>query len=392
MLGPHTLALGALLISAALAIWESLATERIADFTEALIEEDDRDGGRLFDTWVPQVEAADNEVMARITGDVIAADIVELDQKARVIQPEPIALEKTVIPKIKHGIQVTEAMMDLLMRIEANIATARDRQMFDNWVVRQLRRLLNGIRDRRELMLAGMLVDDWDYDRWGIKASNVSWGMPSALKITVSPAWSNTGSATPVADIEDAIQTAEDDYGESYDTIVFTRAAFDEMVATDEFKARAQAWFQLNFVSGTFPTANRNDMQGIAQNVLSRRGQDGGLRPMNIIIYNKRTKTEDADGGLTNVRFLPDDAVILTDSANIGDAMAWDFANATVLETMPGVVPALIGGFDGGMQSGPVGYATAGDAHGNPPGQLLWAVQRGFPRKQRLSANAVLRT
>lgn len=373
-------------------MWESLATERITGIWEALIEEDVRDAGRLFDTWVPLQEAADNEVMVRVTGNVIAADLIELDQKARIIQPQKLALEKTVIPKIKHGMSVDETMQELLQRINVAMATTRDKTVFDNWIAGGLRRLLNGIRDRRELILAGMLVDDWDYNRMGIQASNVSFGTPTALKVTTSPAWSNAGSATPITDIEGILQTAEDTYGELYDTLVMTRATWTEFVNTTEFKDRAQAWFQLNFASGTFPAGSRDSQMMLAENILQRRNNDGSPRPMKFIIYNKKTQIEAGDASLTPTQFLPDGAVILADSADFGSSQGWDFANAIVLETLPGNVPLLIGSFPDGPTSGPLAYSTGADPHGNPPGQLMWAVQRGFPRKHRLSVNAVLQT
>jgi hypothetical protein len=82
--------------------------------------------------------------------------------------------------------------------------------------------------------------------------------------------------------------------------------------------------------------------------------------------------------------------VILADSSDFGNQEAWDFANGRVMETMDGLVPDIIGGGFGGTREGPVSYATAGNPQGNPPGQVLWAVQRGFPRKHRESANAVI--
>jgi hypothetical protein len=269
--------------------WEPLATERITAIMEELIQQDVRLGGRLFDTWIPQVPAADGEIMLRITGEVIAADIIQMDQEAVVRAPEPMRTTQSAIPKLKHGRMISEEMLDLLDRISQNIATSRDRSLFDNWVARSLQRLLDGIRDRRELLYTSMLIDDGDYDRFGIKFTNLSWGTPADLK-TAPTVWSDAANAMPISNLETLMQTAEDTYGEMYDTIVMTRQGFNEMSATAEFKARAQAWFQLQFATGTFPTGNRQAMQQIAEAMLAQPGQDGNRRPLTLIVYNKKTK------------------------------------------------------------------------------------------------------
>jgi len=365
--------------------WSAIAAERITAILEELTQVDDRDGGRLFDSWIPAVPAADGEVMLHITGNVIAADIIQLDQQCVIRQPEPIRTSQTAIPKIKHGQMIGEYQIDLLDRLDRNLATTGDRRAFDNYVVRSLNRLLAGVRDRRELLYSAMLCDDLDYNRFGIIMSNVTWGMPATLKVTAGIAWSNPATATPISDLEALLQAGEDTYGEQYDTVVMTRQGFDEMAATDEFIERSQAWFQLQFATGTFPTGNRNAMSQLAENILSSPG-----RRVMIQVYNKRTYLEAGDGALSTAQFLPDDKVILADSRDFGSAEPWDFANADVIETKRGMVPSLIGEEFAESIPGPVAYATAGDPNGDPPGQVLYAVQRGWPRKHRQSANAVL--
>ncbi len=369
--------------------YSPLATERITAIMRELEQEDDRDGGRLFDSWVPAVPASDGEIMLHISGDVVAADIIQMDQAAVIRAPEPMRTTQVAIPKLKHGHLISEAMIELFSRISQNFATTRDRSVFDNYVAGRLRWLLAGIRDRRELILAGMLIDDFDYNRFGIIMSNVTWGKPSALKSTVT-VWSNTGAATPLADIEGMIETAEDDYGKMYDTVVLTRQGLAEMMATDEFTDRAEAWIRMQLAGGTLPAGTEATTRGEGQlrgeQILTRSLR----RPIRFIVYNKRTKLEAGDGSKSTAQFLPDDKVLLLDSGDLGDAMTWDFGNAVVVETMPGMVPQLIDGDFEGEQEGPVAYATGGDPQGNPPGQVLWACQRGWPRLHDEAANAVL--
>lgn len=376
--------------------WNALATERINRIVAGLETADDADGGRLFNQIIPTRDASDMEIILRLgPSRPIAADIIQMDQAARVIRGDAPETIQSVIPKLKHGHQVSEHMLSELARLQGNLATAQqdaDASGLLNYIDDRIDWLLQGVRDRRELLLAAMLVDDGDYNRFGIQFTNLSWGMPSALNITVGTAWSNAGTATPLANIEAALETAEDDYDEMYDTVVMTRGAFGEMEATDEFINRSQSYLQMRLASGilpadTFPTGNRESSRLMAEAILSR----DRTRPVRFVIYNKRTRLEATDGSRSTVQFLPDDKVLLLDSNDFGNDRAWDFANAPVMETLPGLVPNLIGGFEGGGgERGPVGYATAGDSQGNPPGQVLWACQRGFPRKHRESANAVL--
>lgn len=369
--------------------YSPLATERITAIFRELQAEDDIDAGRIWDTRIPTVPASDGEILLHISGDVVAADIIQMDQVAVVRAPEPMRTSITAIPKLKHGYMLSEAMIELYRRIGQNLGTARDRSVFDNYVAGRQRWLLAGIRDRRELIHNRMLIDDLDYNRFGIVMSNVTWQMPSDLKATVT-AWSTTASATPIADIEGMMEDAEDAYGKNYNRVTMTRQGFAEMIATDEFADRAEAWIRMSLAGGTMPlgtaVTTRGDAQELAQNILTRSMR----RPITIEVYNKRTKIEASDGSKSTEQFLPDDKVILSDSDDDGDSTVWDFGNAVVVETMLGMVPALIDGDFGGEQEGPVSYATAGDPQGNPPGELLWAVQRGWDRKHDLAANAVL--
>ncbi len=370
--------------------WTPLATERVTAILDELQNVDDMNGGRLFDTWVPTVPASDGEIMLHVSSQVIAADIIQLDQAAVIHAAPPLRTTRVSLPKLKHGHMLSEEMIDLLDRIGQNLSTASDRSVFDNYVAGRLQWLLDGVRDRRELLLSAMLCDDGDYNRFGIIFSNLTWGLPASLKTTVATAWSDTAAATPIANIETQMQTAEDDYGEMYDTIVLTRQGMNEMTATDEFQTRGTAWVQMRLTSGQLPAGNifstRGNTQQLAENLLS----DSLRRQIKFVVYNKRTKLEAGTGALSNAQFLPDDKVLLLDSGDIGNSRAWDFGNAMVTESKPGMVPNIIGGFQGGGAFGPVAYATGADPNGNPPGQVLWAVQRGFPRRIRESANAVL--
>jgi hypothetical protein len=93
-------------------------------------------------------------------------------------------------------------------------------------------------------------------------------------------------------------------------------------------------------------------------------------------------------GVTSSFTILPITSVILTSTANDGNAMAYDFGNAVVSESLlGGMAPSVIGTIP--LRSrGPVAYTTLADAALNPPGAIVWGVGRGFPRKKMLQASA----
>jgi hypothetical protein len=157
--------------------------------------------------------------------------------------------------------------------------------------------------------------------------------------------------------------------------------AFRAMVATTEFKNRAQLYYQMTFPTGTFPGNNLVMQRQIAEAVTG----------MTIEIEDSRAWTQAPDGSLTSAPYLPANKVILSNSADDMDPTAMDFANGIVTESVVSSLTnggGMVGAFTG-PEYGPVGYATAPSDY-NPPNLALWGVARGFPRKHRLAATAVL--
>lgn len=365
---------------------EDLSTRRINAIVEEVQQEPDTDADRrLFDSMIPTVEASDNEVLARFrSGRARAADIIQLDQKAAVHAPEPVRLTQTNIPKIKHGTSLTEQMLALMEDIRMNLANTRNKQIFDNWVINETRNLINGVRDTRELLFVAMMLDDLDYNRYGIIMRDVNWGTPASLKSTPLFPWTDTVNATPVSDIQTSQRIASDTYDEPRDVIVMTRKAEQYIYATQEFQRLKPAYLTQFLNATNLPNQDTNFNRMILRRMFASDQGD-----VDLYIYDKRTYVPQNDGSAAPVKFMPENKVILTSRSHMNDANTWDFANAIVIETMQGKVPSILESFDG-AQSGPVAYATGADPQGNPPGEILWAVQRGFPRKHNEAANSVI--
>jgi len=361
---------------------ELLAQKRIKAIMDELQDVRQLPQNLLFVGRVPSVSAEDSEVMARYTGRVLAADIIADDQIAVVRAPNPVRLTETKIPNLKHGEKITQSMMSILRRIADNLASARDRSVFDNYIIERLSDLREGVFQRMEALLVAMAIDSFSYNRMGIIISGLGWGMPSDLKITVGTAWSDATNATPVSDIMNAQRVAREKYGIMLDRITMTTTDFLKMTATAEFRNKAALYSQFVLpTAATFPVEDIELMRALG----------GRIFNSELEIYDAQTWTEDTYGAQTNVNYLPVGKVLLSSRNADNDSRYWDWANAVVLETVAGsMFPGLIGEFSGGEQEGPVSYATVGDPNLNPPGPILWAVTRGFPRKHKEACTSVL--
>jgi hypothetical protein len=106
-------------------------------------------------------------------------------------------------------------------------------------------------------------------------------------------------------------------------------------------------------------------------------------------LYDTRGKVQNEDGSITSQPLLPITKVVLSNTADDNDPLAWDFANSYVTESIvASLVPSESLGF-GGPVRGPVAYPTINEDF-NPPDVTYWGVQRGWPRKHDLTATAVL--
>jgi hypothetical protein len=242
-----------------------------------------------------------------------------------------------------------------------------------------------GVLARKEALKIAMLTDGMDYDSLGVKMSGVTWGMPSDLKVTAGTTWDNI-SATPITDINTVRDIAQQRYGVSLNRLTMSSATLRYMVKTTEFKDQAKLITASLFGAPamTIPMQDQDVVRRLAGSVLNIGGE-----AMQIEIDDRRYFSQSAAGVTTSQRFFPIGKVVLTSSANDGNASAWDFANGQVIESMVSNLATVPGGqIPGGF--GPVSYATLADPSLNPPGIVYWGVARGFPRKHLLQASACL--
>lgn len=335
-----------------------------------------------FLSRLPIVNAEDDEIFGRYSGQVFAADIIADDQEAVVYEGGQVVetFVPGTIPKIKMGARVGEGMIRRLARLADKInLEGPDADIITGWENQLANRLVQGIRVRQNAMACAMMLDDFVYDRLGIKIQG-SWGMPADLKMTPVTPWNNTA-ATPISDLElIAQEVAPDVHGQVYDRVTMSRAAFRFLIQTDEFKERARFLYRYDVPEGAF---NFRDIGTMGQLFTAMTG-------LNVEFEDTTFRVRNSDGSVVQTRVMPANKVILSNTNDDNDPAVMDFANGIVIESV--VAPlfnADAAAFMGGEQFGPVAYYT-GNQNLNPPDLSAWAVVRGFPRKHVETATAVL--
>lgn len=361
--------------------WQLLQAARLTRIIQSLQDVRQLPGQLTFLARTPIVPAVDSEIMARFTGFATIADLIADDQQAVTYQNSKLSYESTNIPNIKHGTALTQAMLNQLQSfMGVPSGMPGDMGIFSDYENRALDNLLFGVRLRMEALIIAMWLDSFTYDRLGIKITGATWGMPADLKVTPAVTWDTFATATPVADIWSVRRTASVRYGQTYNRITMSTAAFMYMIATTEYQNKARTFLAPNVSFTNLNVADLSYQQNLANNVLG----------MTIELYDARYWSQGLDGAIVSAPLLPITKVILSSTGDDNDPTCYDFANAITTESIvSGLVPGEIIGGIGGPTRGPIAYATAPEAL-NPPQITFWGVARGFPRKYRLQSTAVL--
>jgi hypothetical protein len=324
--------------------------------------------------------AVDGELFGRFQGQVLIADLVSDDAEAVTYTQGKFQLERNISPNMKHGRFFSQERLKQLAQINGSGGIQNDNGIFSNYINNEVDALLLGIRQRMEALIIAMHLDGFSYDRLGIKMSNVTWGMPSTYKITVGVGWSNPATAKPIDDILNIKRIANVQYGKVYNRITMSTAAFNLMIATQQFQDRVKIILNPAMPVAALPYQDTVYMQNLAQNLLG----------MQIEFYDARYWQQAPDGTITATAYLPLNMVIIDSTENDHNDTIQDFSNGVVTESVvSSMVSSSMVGSLGGPQFGPVAYATA-PTDLNPPNIAFWGVATGFPRKYQPHANAVL--
>jgi hypothetical protein len=363
------------------AAWDLLSVARLSAIVSALMDIRELPQELVFLNRTPLTPAVDGEILGRFIGQVLISDIVADDARAAVYSSGRVVLEKVNIPNLKHGIMVNQEQLNQLASINRMGGIPNSDNIFSDYLMRTMDSIILGIRQRMEALIVAMHIDGFSYDKLGIKMNNVTWGMPSTLKVTTAVPWTDLVNSTPITDLLSMFRVGVVRWGERFNRVTMSRQAFDLMTRSTEFQNRARFLLAPGQPTASIPLLNYEYMRNLA----------GSMLNMEIELYDARYWYQNTDGTIVSAPFLPLNKIVLTNTANDNNRAAMDFANGVVTESIVASLAqqvSVIGRF-GGPAFGPVGYATS-PADLNPPTVTLWGVARGFPRKHRLQASGVL--
>lgn len=345
-------------------------------------------GKLVWNTRVPDVPAAEEEIMAKYVGQLLIADLVADDAKAVTYSQGRFQFESAKVPNLKMGAAINQAMLNALQRIQAMGGVPNDDVgLFTNYQNRLMANVKYGVELRKEVLKVSMLLDGFSYDRLGIKMSNATWGMYSDLKITTGVAWSST-SGVGLTDIQTARSIAAQRYGINLNRATMSTPALRALVAQTEYINQVKNVYLASSLGGptvAAPLQSDGFLKRLAEQIIAGTGE-----AFTIELDDRRYWHQSNNGEITSSRIHPIDRVLLTSTENDGNSNAYDFANGIVTESIVGGM--LPGGVIGGVPQfarGPIAYTT-GNPDLNPPNVTIWGVARGFPRKHMQAASAVL--
>lgn len=333
----------------------------------------------LFLNRTEIVNSDDEDILGKWKGAVYAADIVAEDQKALTYESGSIQFVQNLIAKFKIGTTIPENVIKRIDRLDRNLGTSNDMSFFTDWQNKTGEDLVRGIRQRVNEIICAMQRDSYTYDRNGINLSNVTWGMPSDLKVTAATDWSDAVNSTPITDLQTiAVDTAPDAYGEQYNRVTMSNTAFKFLIASNEFANKFKGELRFAFGTGQINLKDTGAMRQMVANLIN----------MEIEVYDETFWEVANNGAKTRKRVLPKNQVIFSDTGNDNNRNAMYFANGVVTES---IVANMYGysGFDSGEAFGPISYYEPG-GNLNPPTVEAYAVLRGFPVKVRETCTAVL--
>lgn len=364
--------------------WRFLDSAKINRIVRILADELESNQSYIFLERTPVVSADDDEIIGKFNGQFFAADVIADDQAAVIYDTVgKFEFVANHIPNLKMGSRIGQSMINRLNRLRKNLGTQQDIAFLTDWENRLADQLVVGIRQRMNALICAMQLDSVTYDRWGIKLTGAGWGMPADLKVTPAQAWSTDGinvnnSATPVSDLQIlAHETAADVHGEVFDRVTMSSQTFRFLTQNAEFQSRISGELRYSFGANEVNVRDTGAMRQLLANIIN----------MEVEIYDGSYFERSNSGVKTRVRVLPSSKVILSSSQDDGDAAAMDFANGMVTESIVAGVAGLSGISDNTF--GPIAYYTS-PSDLNPPEIQAWAVARGFPRKHRETATAVL--
>jgi hypothetical protein len=310
----------------------------------------------------------------------VSANVVNDDQSAVMVQAGRVNLNTQAIPNLKIGSKLSQSLRNRLNRIGRGGGIPSDNGIITNFIRNEVANRLAGVRILMNRFLAGMMIDNLTYSKLGVTYTGVSWGMPTDLKFTPSIEWTaaNAATMTPINDLLTYLRYASTTYGQAYNRLTMSTTIFQNVTGSTEFRNKAQAYTTLATTAANFGAIQLNTV--LARQLLE------AMTGLQFEVDDSQFQDELNDGTVRTGRYIAENIGFLSNTQDDNSEASMDFGNTIVNETEGSDVPGIIGGGFPAPQVGPVAYAVH-DGH-NPPGQSIWAVGRGFPRKKNKYATA----
>lgn len=336
---------------------------------------------------VPLGNVYDNrEILATYSGKVYAANIVQNDAEATVVETGKMTYSagRDEITNIKIGAALTQDEIekaDLLARqldgVQGDIATQLKAYQF-----RMASQLVQGVRETMNWLCVGMLLDGVKYNKGGV-IIDAGFGTPANLKSTLVDArrWiaDNKNTMDAVTDLQALALQAQFNYGRTFTRVDMATTMFQLIIQSKAFQDQIKVYHNLD------PAANT----GITiYNVNQAKNLFELISGFTLNLEDKTITFKGSDKRDNTSRVLPENKVILSSPADDNDDTKFDFAQGVPEEvkisrivknipTLTTTTPGIVSYYDS-------------DTHMNPPQLRAYAVVKGFPRKFDVYVNGIL--
>jgi len=324
------------------------------------------------------------DILNSYSGSIFAADLITNDAEAVVVDSgrlETVARMREV-PNIKIGQSIGQSQLSKLQALRQQIQLDGP-DLITGFELNLATTLITGVRQRMNQLCAAMALDGISYDRLGVKV-NSGFGTPSVLKQTIvgTRQWTmdNLTTMKPIEDLQYMAQSVAPLLGKSYDRVTMATTTFRLITQSDEFSERVRLRFQL------LPTQFELNPYDVANNQALFEQITG----MVLELEDATIRTRNTDGTETGqVRVLPANQVILSNTNDDNDESAYFFGNTIVDETVVAQYVDDAARQFNGPAVGPVAYYWI-DPSLNPPRLNAYAVAKGWPVKVDKFAHAIL--
>jgi hypothetical protein len=357
---------------------ELLTVNRINSIMEELVAETDAPDELTFLNRAARRDATSDEILGRFRGNVFISDIITEDAVAVIKGGETYSTSTNNIPKIKHGERINEETVRLLLNFERGAGVEWDRLTLRGKITDAISRILLGIRQRENQILAAMHMDEFNYSRGGMIMTGVDWGQPADLKFEPAIDWTTANLATmrPIDDLSTAIQYGKDTYGLTLNRATMSNTLLKLILNSTEFKDKAELFFIREFPAGTFPptqaTASRRRLFLAILN--------DGENDIEIVTEDYRYKDQLPDGSIHWHRYWPENKVLIDRRENDNNPRSYYLGADIVTETAVSALAGAVGGMQGafsGPQRGPVSWTEVPSL--NPPNINIWGADNAWP-------------